>query len=328
MGIPGCIGSQIPGNPYFSPSAVPPKPVTFTFTPKALGVHLSIGCLTFPLTKFGREEARLVTVCNEGPNDVVVSGEFVKDPLPQPPMSESSIDEKEDAITEKLISEAVSMHSVLLYDFEDNSSVQTVLYSPGASQHFDFYLPNRIPGGTSADISVCFRPNYDPENLFPGDMEPPYFQRTRATFCFTDGDDCIESHMMVLSGKIAGVELEVHPRVIDFRKIYLGEEHCAQIKVLNVDGENCFRRITGSTLSSSHSRARAGGVRGLLEARDGRDSPHARRGLPARALHPRHLQPVLLLAGALTLLADAALQGEERSPLRDRAEVRILSYTL
>jgi len=35
--------------------------------------------------------------------------------------------------------------------------------------------------------------------------------------------------------------MEFHPKVIDFRKIYLGEEHCAQIKVLNVDGKEVLK---------------------------------------------------------------------------------------
>ncbi|KAH8244579.1 hypothetical protein KR038_007057, partial [Drosophila bunnanda] len=213
---------------------MPPKPVMFTFTPKSMSVHLNLGLLHFPLTKFGREAWRSVTVCNEGADEVAVTGQLYKLPTPDP--QEKSIDlSQEDDISDKLISDAVSMRSVLIYDFEDEATVQEVTYDPKASQHFEFMLPNRIGGNSSAEIKLCFRPVYDVDNLFPDDIQPPYFQRTRASFCFANDADCIETCIAVLTGEIAGIEMEVYPKVIDFRKIYLGEEHCAQIKFLNVD---------------------------------------------------------------------------------------------
>ncbi|KAH8357028.1 hypothetical protein KR200_002314, partial [Drosophila serrata] len=213
---------------------MPPKPVLFTFTPKSMSVHLSLGLLAFPVTKFGREVWRSVTVCNEGLEEVIVTGQLYKDPNPDA-QSKSQDSSQDDDISEKLISEAVSMRSVLIYDFEDEATVQEVTYDPKASHHFEFILPNRIVGNSSAEIKVCFRPVYEVHRLFPEDLEPPYMQRTRATFCFANDQDCIESYIAVLTGQIGGIELEVHPKVIDFRKIYLGEEHCAQIKFLNVD---------------------------------------------------------------------------------------------
>ncbi|XP_041631898.1 uncharacterized protein [Drosophila kikkawai] len=212
---------------------LPPKPVMFTFTPKSMSVHLSLGCVTFPVTKFGRESCRSVTVCNEGLEDVVVTGQLFKEATTD--TQDESYESASDDINEKLISDAVSMRSVLIYDFEEESAVQEVTYDPKASSHFEFILPNRIGGNSSAEIKLCFRPTYDVHQLFPNDMEPPYIQRTRATFCFANDEDCIESYIVVLSGGIGGIEMEVHPKVVDFRKIYLGEEHCAQIKFLNID---------------------------------------------------------------------------------------------
>ncbi|KAH8237861.1 hypothetical protein KR032_004475, partial [Drosophila birchii] len=211
---------------------LPPKPVMFSLTPKSMSVHLSLGVVTFPVTKFGRETVRSVTVCNEGVDEVVVTGQLYKDPEPEPESFHSS----EDSLSSKLISEAVSMRSVLIYDFEDQATtVQEVTYDEKASKHFEFILPNRIGGNTSSEIKLCFRPVYEVDNIFPEDIEPPYFQRTRATFCFSNDEDCIESYIVVLSAEIGGIEMEVHPKTIDFRKIYLGEEHCALIKFLNVD---------------------------------------------------------------------------------------------
>ncbi|KAH8282977.1 hypothetical protein KR054_011387, partial [Drosophila jambulina] len=213
---------------------MPPKPVMFSFTPKSMSVHLSLGHVSFPVTKFGRETMRSVTVCNEGADEVVVTGQLYKEETPSV-HSEVSYDSTVEDIPDKLISDAVSMRSVLIYDFEDTATVQEVTYDPNASKHFEFILPNRIVGNSSAEIQLCFKPIYDVHNLFPDDTKPPYLQRSRVTFCFSNDEDCIESYIAVLTGEIGGVELEVHPKVVDFRKIYLGEEHCAQIKILNVD---------------------------------------------------------------------------------------------
>ncbi|XP_017074987.2 LOW QUALITY PROTEIN: uncharacterized protein LOC108110432 [Drosophila eugracilis] len=212
---------------------LPPKPVMFVFTPKSMGVHLSVGSVAFGMTKFSREEVRTVTVCNESPHEVFVNGDFHSEP--QATVTEPFALDKEDRLSNKLIDDAVSMHSVLLYDFEEQTSVQDVLIDANAVKHFDFTVPNRILAGVSEDIKLIFRPSYDAESPFPEDADPPYFQRTRVSFCFSDVEDCIESHNVILSGLIGGIEVEFHPKVIDFRKIYLGEEHCAQIKVLNSD---------------------------------------------------------------------------------------------
>ncbi|KAH8323278.1 hypothetical protein KR067_004291, partial [Drosophila pandora] len=218
---------------------VPPKPVMFQFTPKSMGVYLSLGKLEFGQARFSREEMRNVIVCNETPHEVYISGEFYKDPKLEPVVtvesSSSGGEEDSGGLSNKIIDDAISMHSVLLYDFEEDNNIQQVLYHTGASKHFDYIVPNRISGLTSGEIKLIFRPHYDPNDPFPEDMEPPYFQRTRVNFCVTDAEDCYESHFVVMSGEIGGIEVETHPKVIDFRKVYLGEEHCAQIKILNVD---------------------------------------------------------------------------------------------
>ncbi|KAH8412221.1 hypothetical protein KR009_000536, partial [Drosophila setifemur] len=216
---------------------LPPKPVLFQFTPKSMGVYLSLGNMGFCQTKFSREEIRSVIVCNESPHEVIVAGEFYKEPKPEVLETDSSIgdDVRDNSFANKINDEAISMHSVLLYDFEDDKSVEQVPYQVEATKHFDFIVPNRIAGQTSAEIKLIFRPSYDPNDPFPEEEEPPYFYRTRINFCFSDAEECIESHFVVVFGEIGGIEVEVHPKIIDFRKVYLGEEHCAHIKILNVD---------------------------------------------------------------------------------------------
>ncbi|XP_017132038.1 uncharacterized protein LOC108149140 isoform X1 [Drosophila elegans] len=213
---------------------LPPKPVMFVFTPKSMSVHLNIGSVVFGSTKFSGDETRMVIMCNESPHEVFVTGRFYTEPAAKEPSTDEDEDE-DDQISNKLIDDAISMHSALIFDFEERASVQDLLMDAKAVKHFDFSMPNKIGTGNSAEIMLIFRPTYDAENPFPDDQEPPYFQRTRATFCFTDAEECIESHFVIMAGLIEGIEMEFHPKVIDFRKIYLGEEHCAQIKVLNSD---------------------------------------------------------------------------------------------
>ncbi|KAH8278034.1 hypothetical protein KR026_003841, partial [Drosophila bipectinata] len=215
---------------------MPPKPVMFQFTPKSIGVHLSLGKLEFGQARFSREEMRTIVVCNETLHEVFVSGDFYKDPkLDTGAESSTSGYDNDSGMQNKIIEEAISMRSILLFDFEDDSDISQVLYHPGANKHFDFIVPNRISGLGVGEIKLIFRPHYDPNEPFPDDLEPPYFQRTRINFCVSDAEDCIETHFVVVSGEIGGIEVETHPKVIDFRKVYLGEEHCAQIKILNVD---------------------------------------------------------------------------------------------
>ncbi|KAH8271115.1 hypothetical protein KR018_012407, partial [Drosophila ironensis] len=220
---------------------LPPRPVMFEFTPKSIGLHLSHGHLEFGLVKYSREEVRTVTVCNESQHEVTVEGEMYKDEKyvefdigHKTPSVEDENDLDSPKLSNKLVDGAVSMHSVLLFDFDDSKSEQMV-YPPESSKHFDYHAPHRISAQTSSEIKIFFRPCYDLNDPTAEDQEPPYFHRTRINFCFSDAEECLETHFVIVSGDIAGVEVEVHPKVVDFRKVFLGEEHCAQIKILNVD---------------------------------------------------------------------------------------------
>lgn len=233
----------------------PPRLVIFDFTPKSISVYLSRGHIAFGRSKFSEETKRSITVCNESPHVVNMRSEFYSERLSDANRAEeNSMSSK---YSNKMFEEAISMHSVLMYDFDEDNRSQSLLYNEEATVHFTLEGPEALEPLSSYELTLTFRPHYDDSVTFPENSDPPYFQRTKIFLCFTDSNECIESHYIVAEGEIAGIEIEVFPKVIDFRKIYLGEEHCAYIKVLNVDDvtakvkykdcqepESCGMRIT------------------------------------------------------------------------------------
>ncbi|XP_068141752.1 uncharacterized protein [Drosophila tropicalis] len=211
----------------------PPHLVVFDYTPRSMGVYLSAGYVKFGLARFGSEHLRSIRVCNDSPHDVFMDGDFQYDRR-QTDTSRSSASSRS-RLSNKLIEDAISMHSVLMYDFEENANAQNVTYDAKAGKHFCVSAPKTLEGWASDQIIIALRPVYSESEPFPDELEPPYHQRTKLMFCFSDVEECIESHFVIVTGDVAGVVVEVHPSVIDFRKIYLGEEHCAHIKFLNVD---------------------------------------------------------------------------------------------
>ncbi|KAH8361013.1 hypothetical protein KR093_010871, partial [Drosophila rubida] len=204
----------------------PPRLVVFEFTPRSMGVYVNKGYVPFGLTKFNEESTRTIIVCNESPHPIKMKYQFHVETEPDATSIISN---------SKMFDEAISMHSILMYDFGDNNLVQSIVYNDDAAKHFHLEIPEILDALTSSEITLTFRPFYDDEKPFADDLDPPYFQRTRINFCFTDAFDCMQTNYLLIDGEIAGVVVEMFPKTIDFRKIYLGEEHCAFIKVLNVD---------------------------------------------------------------------------------------------
>ncbi|EDW03468.1 GH10488 [Drosophila grimshawi] len=172
------------------------------------------------MAKFGEEISRTITICNESPYTLHLSSEFYAD---SPVTSIESISNESDSI---------SMHSALLFDFEDDDN-ERISYSAAAATHFQLDAPTKIHPLESYQTVLAFRPNL--LTTFPDEAIPPFFQCTKISLCFTDNNDCVDSHFIVVDGLIAGIDVEFFPKTIDMRNIYVGEEHCAFIKVLNVD---------------------------------------------------------------------------------------------
>ncbi|XP_030565461.1 uncharacterized protein LOC115765868 isoform X2 [Drosophila novamexicana] len=203
----------------------------------SMNVYINRGYISFGLNKFGDEIQRTITICNESPHAVLMSTSFYAAPKSEEEIYESESDDisEHSQISDKLLESAISMHSVLLYDFDELRQSGSLSYSESAASHFRLEAPTELESLDSYEIILIFRPVAG-EEPFSENKEPPFLQRTKINFCFTDFSECMQSHYIVAEGEIAGIELEVFPKVIDFRKIYLGEEHCAFIKILNVDG--------------------------------------------------------------------------------------------
>ncbi|XP_034101229.1 uncharacterized protein LOC117565950 isoform X2 [Drosophila albomicans] len=210
----------------------PPRLVIFEYTPRSMGVYMNKGYVHFGRSKFNEESSRSIIVCNESPHAVKMKHQFHVELDDQAEANSMS------RFSNNMFEEAISMHSILMYDFDDENQAQTIVYNDDAAKHFHLEVPDVIEAFSSHEIALTFRPFYDEEKPFPDDQDPPYFQRTRINFCFTDSFDCMQTHYVLTDGEISGIEIEMFPKTIDFRKIYLGEEHCAYIKVLNVDDVN------------------------------------------------------------------------------------------
>lgn len=211
----------------------------FDFTPKSISAYVSRGFLSFGHAKFTDKFTHTFLICNESPHRLDVNVDYYA-----PSIKESSSSSHNDAhvggqrLSNQLFEDAISMHSILLFDFEEGKPSPEFVLNEDAKIHFDVDAPSSMDPISSAEIAVTFRPAFDNQStLAPEDLDPPYMQRTKIYFCFSDFDECIETHYIIVEGEIDGIEVEVYPKVVDFRRIYLGEEHCAFIKFLNVDGE-------------------------------------------------------------------------------------------
>lgn len=214
----------------------PPRLVIFDFTPKSMSAYVSRGYLSFGHAKFTDSFTHSLTICNESTHQLDLNMEFYARSV-SPSSSDPSIVPNQ-RLSTQLFEDAVSMHSVLLFDFDEKKPDADLVLNEDAKIHFYVDAPPSVDPMSSGEINVTFHPAFNNEStIAPEELEPPYLQRTKVNLCFSDLDECIETHYLILEGEVDGIEVEVSPKVIDFRRIYLGEEHCAFIKFLNVDGE-------------------------------------------------------------------------------------------
>lgn len=203
----------------------------FNYVPKSMSVYVNRCFLNFGQSKFGEQVQRSFTICNESPHSLWVGSSFYTKESEFDATLEGS---PQSGISQKIIESAVSMHSVLIFDFDDDDKSETLNFNESANIQFNVQLPHQLRPMSTNEIAISFRP-VDSNEISDNEI-PPYEELTKINLCFSDSMECIESHSIILSGEIKGIEVEIFPKVIDFRKIYLGEEHCAFIKVLNVDG--------------------------------------------------------------------------------------------
>lgn len=202
-----------------------------------MSAYVNRGFISFGRAKFTDSFMRTFNICNESAHSIDLHVDYYATTAEIIEKS-ASCNTFDTELSSKMYDEAVSMHSVLLFDFNDEKqeSRETVL-NEDAKIHFVVKAPTSIANNTSSEVTVTFHPAFDNESSLAAEGDdPPYMQRTKIIFCITDSYECIESHYVLVQGEIDGIEVEVFPQKIEFRRIYLGEEHCAFIKVLNVDG--------------------------------------------------------------------------------------------
>lgn len=86
------------------------------------------------------------------------------------------------------------------------------------------------------EIPVCFHPVTLKECDFREEEPSPH--KVRTILFLTIGEEMsIVRQLIHFQGAIIGPEVEITPKDIYLRTIYMGEEHCTVIKVLNIDGE-------------------------------------------------------------------------------------------
>lgn len=214
----------------------PPKLVVFDFMPKSMSAYVNRGFISFGHAKFTDSFKRTFNICNESSHSLKVLVDYYSTNAETTLNNTPSVVDTERS--SRMFDEAVSMHSVLIYDFnEEKQGNRGSSLNEDAKIHFVVDAPEDIANNASTEVSVTFHPAFDYESSpAPESEDPPYMQRTKVIFCFTDSYECFESHYVLVEGEIDGIEVEVFPQTIDLRRIYLGEEHCAFIKVLNVDG--------------------------------------------------------------------------------------------
>lgn len=203
-----------------------------------MSAYVSRGYISFGHAKFTDSFTHSLTICNESPHQLDLNVDFYARSVQESFSSSAQSIVPGQRLSSQLFDEAVSMHSLLLFDFDEKKTDADLVLNDEAKIHFYVDAPPAVEPMSSGQIHVTFHPAFNNEStIAPEDQEPPYFQRTKVNLCFSDLDECIETHSIILEGEVDGIEVEVSPKVIDFRRIYLGEEHCAFIKFLNVDGE-------------------------------------------------------------------------------------------
>lgn len=86
------------------------------------------------------------------------------------------------------------------------------------------------------EIHVCFHPVTLAECDFKDEEPSPH--KVKTILFLTSGEEMSMLRQVInFQGAIIGPEVEIIPKEVYLRTVYMGEEHCTTIKVLNIDGE-------------------------------------------------------------------------------------------
>uniref|UniRef100_A0A0K8TXD1 Hydrocephalus-inducing n=1 Tax=Bactrocera latifrons TaxID=174628 RepID=A0A0K8TXD1_BACLA len=196
-------------------------------TPLINSFYINTNLLTFESLKYERETTRSFTVCNESNEDKTFTTTFFTDP--------EQLDENFDYKMDARQSQSYSIRSSSSFNM-----IHTPLTHPCdlvAYKHFR--IDNEIftiEGKSSMEISVIFHPVSLKECDFREEEPSPH--KVRTILFLTIGEEMSMVRQLInFQGSIIGPEVEITPKDIYLRTVYMGEEHCTVIKVLNIDGK-------------------------------------------------------------------------------------------
>ncbi|XP_036329834.1 uncharacterized protein LOC118741975 [Rhagoletis pomonella] len=195
--------------------------------PVTNSLYLNTNKLTFEELKYERESKLTVMICNEfmAEKDLIVT--FLTDP--------TQLQENPLFNINPMRSQQSSMTNINVYSTNTYIPIDDDELNFFAYKHFKIETEKlTISGRSSKEITVCFHPVMLPECDFSDTTLPPFRVRTRLFFTVTNEMVPYRKSLM-LKGFISGPEIELKPKEIRLRKIYMGEEHCELINVLNVD---------------------------------------------------------------------------------------------
>ncbi|XP_061398688.1 uncharacterized protein LOC133334406 [Musca vetustissima] len=119
---------------------------------------------------------------------------------------------------------------------ENNSSEENkTIIDQYPWRHFKIHPKcGTLSPNTSQLIDVTFHPIMHED--FSSEMEIPPFLVETKLFLKAQDELKVEQKSIRVKGFINGPDIEIIPKFIDFRNVYFGEEQCATIKAINVDG--------------------------------------------------------------------------------------------
>uniref|UniRef100_A0A1A9VXN7 Uncharacterized protein n=1 Tax=Glossina austeni TaxID=7395 RepID=A0A1A9VXN7_GLOAU len=180
-------------------------------------IRFSIYCdrlnLTCSALKFTREEKKTIHVCNESNILIDFNVRFL-------------------SAEEEIVDSTTKMHS------DDEGDIIPGNVDPHADRHFTILTTNtNIPGNSAVKFTIIFRPIVHEDFEVPDELVPPYKVSTNLVIELSD-EYFKKSEILNVNGLIVGPTIDIIPKTFHLPTVYFGEEHCAQIKVINTDGYN------------------------------------------------------------------------------------------
>ncbi|KAL9924984.1 uncharacterized protein ACN2A1_010385 [Glossina fuscipes fuscipes] len=193
----------------------PTAKIDYGHEPTRFSIYFDRLNLSYSALKFTREERKTIHVCNESNILIDFNVRFL-----------SAQEEDEHVVS------VTKMYNEVEGDIVPENS------DPHAYRHFTILATNtNIPSNSGVKFTITFRPIVHEDFEVPDELMPPY--KVSANIVIELSDEYFKkSEILNLHGLIIGPTIDIIPKTIHLPTVYFGEEHCAQIKVINTDGYN------------------------------------------------------------------------------------------